>query len=110
MGSYKQPLSPIDVMPFPKQMVDHLVPVARYVFLACVLFGNYFPNKCGKILKFVSQPLQHWSDGTSVLKHAGCGIGSDMSQFAVRVLRKCEIIFVSHCVCQNFMCHAEQMF
>ena len=47
--------------------------------LACVLFGDHFPKKCGKIVKLFSQPLRRWNDAASVLKHhAGHGTGSDM--------------------------------
>ena len=36
--------------------------------LSCVLFGDRFPVKAGRISRLFSEPLCHWNDAASTLK------------------------------------------
>ena len=36
--------------------------------LSCVLFGDRFPDKAGRISRLFSEPLRYWNDAASTLK------------------------------------------
>ena len=47
--------------------------------LSCVLFGDRFPGKAGKIHKLFSEPLTYWNGAAYNFKrHAGHGTGGEM--------------------------------
>lgn len=51
--------------------------------LSCVLFGDRFPGKAGKIQKLFSEPLTYWNNATFTFKrHAGHGTGGEMGLHA----------------------------
>ena len=51
--------------------------------LSCVLFGDCFPGKSGKIHNLFSEPLRRWSGAAYTLKHhAGQGLGGEMGLHA----------------------------
>lgn len=51
--------------------------------LSCVLFGDRFPGKAGKIQKLFSEPLCRWSGAAFTFKrHAGHGTGGEMGLHA----------------------------
>ena len=51
--------------------------------LACVLFGDCFPGRAGKISNLFSKPLTHWGNAAFTFKrHAGHGTGGEMGLHA----------------------------
>ena len=51
--------------------------------LSCVLFGDRFPGKAGKISKLFPEPLLHWNNAVFTFKkHAGHGTGAEMGLHA----------------------------